>query len=300
MKNIVITGADGNLGGRLVKRLADSTEYGVIAVGLIREALENMLEREQIVRRDKIRLMQTDDFFAADLKAMDAAGAVHLAFARAIFPNKDIASSLDFSLAAFRKIALSGVPNAVYVSSQSVYGDEQAFREVGMSPAPGSVYAMAKYAGEKLFESVYLNTPELQHTIIRLDLVAQSQRLIIGLCKAALTDHQINLKGGKQLFSYIDADDVPAALTALLLTDKPWKPIYNVGFHCQRYTLTEIAEIVREVAAEHGNPDVRIELTENDTELYAGMDTKAFMEDTGWKPEYPIREIVSRIYTSLS
>ena len=127
------------------------------------------------------------------------------------------------------------------------------------------------------------------------------------LCSRADTGHRLRILRPETersalllLMLGVDADDVPAALTALLLTDKPWKPIYNVGFHCQRYTLTEIAEIVREVAAEHGNPDVRIELTENDTELYAGMDTKAFMEDTGWKPEYPIREIVSRIYTSLS
>lgn len=299
MKRIVITGADGNLGGRLTKLLADTTDFGVIAVGLSMEWLENMVTRMEISHREKLTLMLPEDFFAADLCALEAAGAVHLAFARAIFPNKDIASSLDFSMKAFRKIAESGVPNAVYVSSQSVYGEEPDFRCVGMAPAPGSVYAMAKYAGEKLFESAYLDHPALQHAIVRLDLVAQSQRLIVGLCKSAIETKQISLKGGKQLFSYIDADDVPTALAALLQTEKPWQPIYNVGADRCRYTLVEMAETVAAVAAEHGNPGVQIALTETDTALFAGMDTAAFQQDTGWKPRYTIREIVTRIYESI-
>ena len=299
MRNIVVTGADGNLGGRLVRTLADSTELGVIAVSSFPDRLPAMVEREQIVHTEKVQLMSSDAFFAADLNALQADGAVHLAFSRAIFPNKDIASSLDYSLAAFRKIAESGVQNAVYVSSQSVYGAEPDFRTVGTVPAPGSVYAMAKYAGEKLFEAVYTGKEQLQHAILRLDLVAQSQRLIAGLCKSAAESGVIQLKGGKQLFSYIDADDVPGALTALLLTDRKWKPIYNVGHNRERYTLVEMAQIVADVVSADTGRQVKVVLNADDTELYAGMDTSAFLADTGWKPEYSVRQIVERIYRAL-
>ena len=299
MKRIVVTGADGNLGGRLVKRLADETDYGVIAVSSFPERLPEMVERGKIVNNDKVSLYSSEEFFSADLSALQAEGAVHLAFSRGIYPSGDIASSLDYSLAAFRKIADSGVQNAIYVSSQSVYGAFQDFRTPETEPSPSSVYAMAKYAGEKLFEAVYIGKEQLQHTILRLDLVAQSQRLIIGLCKSAMETGVLILKGGKQLFSYIDADDVPTALTALLLTDKQWRPVYNVGHDRERYTLTDVAKVVCEVAAEHGK-EVTIQLTEDDTALYAGMDTSAFLQDTGWLPCYSLKEIITRIYESLT
>lgn len=298
LKRILITGADGNLGGRLSKLLADSTEYGVVAVSSFPERIPDMFDREQIVNRDKIIQMSSDEMFMADLTQYNIAGVVHFAFSRAVCPKKDIASSLDYSLAAFKKIVDCGIQNAIYVSSQSVYGDTSDWRTEETAPAPGSVYAMAKYAGEKLFQSCYTGHNDLQHTIIRLDIVIQSQNLVKALCKNAKNEGKLTLKGGKQVFSYLDAQDVPCAILALIDSKAKWKPIYNVGPNRMRYSLVEVAEYVKK-AAEAQGCRVDISLAEDDTALWAGMDSAKFTEDTGWTPKIGIESMISQIYNAI-
>ncbi len=142
MNRILITGSDGNLGGRLTKLLADSTEFGIIAVSSFPERIPLMIEREGIINTEKIIQMSSDEMFAADLSRLNIVGVVHFAFSRAIFPNKDIASSLDYSLTAFKKIVDSGIENAIYVSSQSVYGDTPEWRTENTVISPESIYAI--------------------------------------------------------------------------------------------------------------------------------------------------------------
>lgn len=298
MKKILITGSDGNLGGRLTKLLADSTDYGIVAVSSFPERIPDMMERECIINKDKVIPMSSDEMFTADLRKYDIAGVVHLAFSRAVFPNKDIASSLDYSLAAFKKIVDSGIQNAVYVSSQSVYGDTSDWRTEETLPAPGSIYAMAKYAGEKLFEACYMGHEELQHTIVRLDIVIQSQNLVKTLCKNAKEKGQLTLKGGRQVFSYLDASDVPKALLSLLNAKEKWRSIYNVGPDKMRYTLIEIAELVKKTAEAQGY-ETNITLTEDDTELWAGMVSERFIHDTQWKPEIDIESMIENIFNAV-
>ena len=292
---ILLTGADGNLGGRLSKLLCDGSEYGVIAVSSFPEKIPEMISREQINHVEKLIQMPSEMFFNSDLNQYRIEGVVHFAFSRAIFPNKDIANSLDYSLAAFRKIAESNIPNAIYISSQSIYGDTPEWRTVETVPAPNSVYAMAKYAGEKLFEAVYHHYPALQHSILRLDIVPQSQNLIKALCRNVKETGILNLKGGKQVFSYLDITDVPGAIYKLLCYQGEWKPIYNVGWNRKRYTLIDIGNLVKEIAAENGQK-VTINLNEDDSALWAGMDTELFIQDTGWKPLVDAKETIRRIY----
>lgn len=297
-KRILITGADGNLGGRLTKLLAESTEYGIVAVSSFPDRIPLMLEREGIANKDKVIQMSSDDMFAHDLNKYNIVGAVHLAFSRAIFPSRDIASSLDYSLSAFKKIIDSGIQNAIYVSSQSVYGDTSDWRTEETVPAPGSIYAMAKYAGEKLFEACYMGHEELQHAIVRLDIVIQSQNLVRALCKNAKEKGQLTLKGGKQVFSYLDASDVPKALLALLNSKAKWQPVYNVGPYKMRYTLVEIAEYVKKIAEVYGYK-VNVSLAEDDTVLWAGMDSGKFIHDTGWKPEVGIENMIENVFNAF-
>ena len=295
-KRILITGAGGNLGGRLTKLLADETEYEVIAVSSFPEKIPNMLERIGVKNPNRVFGISGEEMFRTDLSKMNIAGAVHFAFSRAVFPKKDIASSLDYSLAAFRKIADSHIQNAIYISSQSVYGNTPEWRTEETVPSPESVYAMAKYAGEKLFEAVYLGHKELQHTILRLDIVIQSQNLVKTLCKNAKESGKLRLRGGKQVFSYMDADDVPYAILALLNGKIPWKAVYNVGPNKMRYQLMEIAGMVKEAAKAHGYGEREIDFTEDETALWAGMDTGKFAADTGWKPRYDIRQMIDRVF----
>ncbi len=293
MKQILITGANGNLGGCLVKELADNTDYGVIAVANSKEKIYEMFQRESIINKDRITAWDQEDFFNAD--ASEIYAAVHMAFSRANKPNQDIASSLDYSIRIYEKLKELNVQKVIYLSSQSVYGNTSEWRKEDCKPAPDGVYPMAKYAGEKLLETE--GFPE--YSTLRLDYVIQSQRLVPVLCRSAKENRRIQLKGGKQTFSYIDRTDVAKAITALLNSNNPWKPVYNVGPNKMRYSLMNIAEGVKSVAEKHGVEGVTIELEENDTELWSGMDSSLFMRDTGWKPSMDINQMVEKVYQNV-
>ena len=296
VNRILITGADGNLGGKMTRLLADGSEYGVVAVSSFPDRIPAIIKREHIQNTDKIIQLSSDEMFTADLSQYNIIGVVHFAFSRRGFPDKDIASSLDYSLAAFRKIVASGIQNAIYASSQGVYGNTPAWRDVNCDPAPNNVHTMAKYAGEKLFEAVYMDS-KLQHAIIRLDFVIQSQNLVKALCRNVKENGTIFLKGGNQVFSYLDADDVPEAILALLETKNRWRPVYNVGPDRMRLSLLEVAETVKKVAASEGYEAI-ISLEEDDTVLWAGMNSREFMDDTGWKPSTGIFDMIHKIFIS--
>lgn len=294
MKQILITGANGNLGGSLVKELTDNTDYGVIAISSDKQKVCEMLDRENVANRENVIALNQEEFFK--LETSDIFAAVHMAFSRSNKPNQDIALSLDYTTGVYKKLKELNVPKVIYLSSQSVYGSISDWRTESCNPAPDAVYPMAKYAGEKLLE--LMKFPE--YSILRLDYVIQSQRLVPVLCQNANAKKTIKLKGGKQTFSYIDRTDVAKAIVALLDSSNPWKPVYNVGPNRMRYTLMEIAEVVKTVAEKHGVEGVTIDLEENDTELWSGMDSSLFMHDTGWKPSMDIYQMVEKLYIRIN
>lgn len=63
-----------------------------------------------------------------------------------------------------------------------------------------------------------------------------------------------------------------------------------------RYQLMEIAGMVKEAAKAHGYGEIEIDFTEDETALWAGMDTGKFAADTGWKPRYDIRQMIDRVF----
>ena len=71
------------------------------------------------------------------------------------------------------------------------------------------------------------------------------ERLVTRFVKAALTDEPIKLVGGNQVMAYMDVRDAAEGIIALMQTDTSvWKDVYNLGVPW-RYTIREIAEIVK-------------------------------------------------------
>ena len=295
---VLITGADGRLGGALVKELVSRGQGRIVCVSLDKQMAYDMLEREHIPERDGIVVMDQTDFFSGDWDGLKISAAIHMAFARGNRPSAEIADSLDYARKTYQRLYDRKVPRIGYLSSQSVYGKTPEWRAEALPPSPESIYAMAKYAGEKLLESRFIGAPGFEYTVLRLDYVMQSQNLIPRLCKDAKEKGVLSLKGGKQTFSYIDQSDVARAIAALLARDGAWKPLYNVGPNRMRYSLMEVANTVARIAKKHGQ-EVRIELTEDDTELWSGMDSTRFTTDTGWKPSMDMDRMVEGIYEKI-
>lgn len=292
---ILITGANGYLGGIITRRIISDTCFDVIAVASSEEKVLAMCEREN-VDKERVHFLSNDALLKPETDLKDVFGAVHLAFARRVRPAAEIASSLVFAANVFHKFADSRIDRVINMSSQGVYGGTEEIRTEGTLPAPENHYTMAKYASELLFKDILYNCTH--YTNLRLDLVAQSQNIIKGLCKSA-KEGQINLKGGRQVFSFIDGEDAAAAVVAMLKMDGDWDCVYNVGWNRVRYTLIELAEIVAESAEKCGFKRPKITLEEANLVLWAGMDSTKFMKKTGWEPKIALKDTVRESIVSL-
>lgn len=295
--NILITGADGFLGSKITRTIQEKTSWNVLGLTLSMDLVNKMLSNNTGIDLSRVQYITNDEFFASDRMDWGLAGAVHLAFSRRMQPAADIASSIDFAAAVFHKLADMHVDRVINMSSQGVYGNTEEIRTEETVPAPATQYTMAKYAAEVLFNDILRNCPH--HTNFRLDPVAQSQNVLKGLCQSA-KDGVIRLKGGKQVFSFIDANDVPNAVIAMLQAEEDWAPIYNVGWNRKRYTLVELAEMTADAVEKCGYPRPEIILEEADIALWAGMDSSLFSQVTGWMPEIELHETIETMLGRVS
>lgn len=296
MSSIIITGFDGFLGSKITRKIINDTSFDVIGLTLSHDYANRMLTRENLLDESRIRVMKNDEFLCAEELPADIYGAVHLAFSRRMSPAADIASSIDFAASVFHALKRNNIDRIINMSSQGVYGNTSEIRTEETVPAPATQYTMAKYAAEVLFEDILKDCSH--HTSFRLDPVAQSQNVILGLCKSA-REGSIQLKGGKQVFSFIDADDVPSAVISMLSCSGDWERVYNVGWNRRRYSLIDIAELIADVAQEKGYPKPSINLVEDDTALWAGMDSSLFSKATGWHPTVSLRESIRSVFTII-
>lgn len=297
-KTIFVTGASGFLGTKLIERLLDNSKYRVLALLLNQENEHEFRNRFPSAEQERLAVIKEKDLSESLLSTFDIDSAIHFAFSRRNCPYSDIASSIDFCGKIFRILSRSGVLRVIYISSQGVYGNTQEIRTEQTIPAPATVYSMAKYAGEKMLQ-VYFEGTDVETTIVRLEGIIQSQKLVRALCKQVADTNKICLKGGKQKFSYLDADDAVAAFEALLLFKGKWKPIYNIGPNRCRYNLVEVAEAVAQVGEKLGYGATDILLETQDIEMWAGMDSSLITQDTGWVPQYDLHQMIERIYKSM-
>lgn len=290
--SILITGIDGYLGGKITKKILEETNFDIVGLTRSMDHIKTMLERENILQKDRLTFLSNDEFLESDGVDWQIDGAVHLAFSRRLRPAVDIAASIPFAARIFHKLLDCGADHVINMSSQGIYGNTSEIRLESTAPAPSTQYTMAKYATEVLFNDIMRDSAH--HTNFRLDPVAQTQNVLKGLCKSA-KEGKLVLKGGNQVFSFIDAEDVPGAVISMLKAEGNWDQAYNVGWCRKRYTLLELANIIVETAEKCGYKRPEIELLEDDIAIWAGMDSTKFMEKTGWKPVIELEDTVAEM-----
>ena len=289
MRKLLITGASGTIGSELLKIILDKTDDHITAI--VRDPDRLICKPEE-----RVSIVSAENFFES-YRNEKYDVFIHLAFARANKGNQEIAESLRFTAQMVNAITEMRIPYAIYVSSQGVYGTTKEIRTADASVAPASSYSMAKYAGELFFSDFY-KVPNGSYNVLRLDNVIESQNLIRALCKEAIEKKEITLTGGNQVFSYVSAYDAANAVFCSYNSTLKRNAVYNVGPNKMRIDLKEIGTMVQQVAKEHGN-DIHVIFKPTEKELWAGMDSKPFLDDTAWMPSKNIYEMISDIYVKV-
>jgi UDP-glucose 4-epimerase len=293
MKNILITGASGFLGGYIEALMSQHKGYVVYSL------LRNSSAQTGASDNRDIRYLSMADFCNGKVKFDETDVLVHLAFGRAHRGNEEISRSVAFTSRVLHAAKASGIKNFINVSSQEVYGESvlPPWNET-MEPSPSTMYGLAKYASELL--SNMLATSDISHhTSLRLAALLgkeSSSRMVNKFVENAIARLSIKIVGGSQFFSQLDVRDAADAIVSLLgVEPKNWKRVYNLG-HTRSYGILEIADIVAKVAVEMGLPKPQIEIRESDAKLFAEMDSSLFYGDTGWRPKYDMYDTVRSIF----
>ena len=285
MKRLVISGAGGFLGHEIIERNSLLDNVDILAI---------TSKPNQILDNKNVSVIMTDEFLAgkAQLQENDL-------FIHCLFPmNADaeqLADGIDKAKKMIKIAGEGGVRSFINISSQRVYGskrDHPAKESDLLSPQ--TAYAQGKLECENFCGSILEKIP---HTNIRLSSLLGSsypKQLVNRMIALALQNNKLEVRGGKQRYSYLDVRDAADAILSMISVDpKTWKKVYNLGNNAY-YSLMDVAYTIERVLSEKGK---KIDLSilpgtdQSSSELDAGL----FMHDFNWKPHYSLVQSISDI-----
>jgi len=300
IESVLVTGAGGFLGGKLIKQLSLTTNYQIF---VLTSNKEKVLARFSDV--EQLSCFDIEEWKSGKLPWEKIGTLIHCAFARAS-SGQELAESLYFTNELFKEAVENKVPAIINISSRSVYGQSHKPLWDEITPvAPDSIYGFAKYSSELLTNNIRLiSKSQTKTTNLRLASLSGGKEglkleVISKFVNHALKGEPIKIIGGTQAFSYLDVRDAAAGIIALLsVNPKEWREVYNLGSN-QRCTIIEIANLVTEAAKRYTANPVKIEIEEKDIPLDVGMDSSLFYKDANWMPQYDMKATIESLFQYL-
>ena len=288
MKRVLVTGATGFLGQSVVKELLLDDAFEVIGISGRPEDKVNPLPVHP-----RLKSCLLEDFFTRPFFDVDTV--INCAFARSNDPAL-LAKAFDFTEALIDQLKTIRVKSVINISSQGVYKRlPKGVLSSETSPiAPVDLYSMAKYAAEKLFLASSL--PNV--TNVRLASLLMPQRFLFFFVQKVLNHEPIVLTAPNQYASLLDVSDAASGIVSITALDPGRRAsTYNLGIGTQ-YSLLQYAESVKRVGEKLGY-SVNLEISDNGTEVCAGMDITRIMNDTGWKPKILKDEMIESLFHAI-
>lgn len=292
-RTVLISGAGGFLGRELLRALSRHKNVRIIAItsnpGKIIEWFPFM---------ENLECFSTKDWENGKASFDKVDILIHCAFAREN-NTRLLAESLKFTRDLFEDAAEKGVAGIINISSQSVYGRNKNVPWVeGSNPDVDSEYALAKFSSELLTQATS-KSQGIYSTNLRLSSLigpGLDIRFMSKFVKNALDSEPIRILGGNQVFSFMDVRDAADGISSLLAIEPyQWKSIYNLGTHW-RYTIVEIADMVKSIAKEYTSNPVIIKIEQGGDGRNSGMDCSLFFEQTDWNPKYNLETMVRTLF----
>ncbi|MAT14994.1 MAG: NAD-dependent dehydratase [Planctomyces sp.] len=268
VEDVLVVGGAGYIGSIATRQLLDAG-YRVRVLDL---QLFGINALSELLDHPRLEVMEGDFRNVEDvvrgLKGMDAV--VHLA---AIVGDPacsiDSETTIAVNYAAAKMIAqlarANGISRFIFASTCSVYGASDDIRDEQSDLNPVSLYATTKIDAEK----VLLETADsvFQPTILRFATAyGWSHRprfdLVANLLPAqAVTQKKFRVFNGEQWRPFVHTVDLARSIVMSLQAplSKVGGEIFNVGDESQNYTLTQLGQIVKQMA-----PDAEFEEIRND------------------------------------
>ena len=292
---LVVTGAGGFLGQRLVERLKDGGQFRVYALSSRPDAL-----REQTGGRAVEYLHR--DFIETDRapELLRGAALVNCAYPRNS-AGTEIADGLRYIQRLYWLAARSGASAIVNISSQSVYSQRRTEAATETTPVcPESPYAVGKYAVELMLESVCRESGTAYTSLRMASLIGPGfdQRIVNRLAMKLLRRESVTIVRQDKEMGFLDVEDAVGAIVAVLACPRErWAPVYNVG-NGRGYTAEDVFHAVADV--------LRTRMEVDDAALEQGSEVSStavsferLHRDTGFVPAVSLHDSVERIVDRL-
>ena len=259
INHVLVIGGAGYIGSALLPKLLENG-YRVRLLDLLlygTEPIQDVIDYPnlEVVRAD---FRQVDKVVEA-MRGVDAV--IHLgALVGDPACALDEELTIEINVMATRMIAEvakgSDVNRFIFASTCSVYGANDQILDERSQPNPVSLYARSKLASEQALQK--MAGDRFSPVILRFGTVyGLSGRtrfdLVVNLLAAkAAIDNQITIFGGDQWRPFLHVDDAASSIVKILEAPENviHNRIYNIGFDEQNFTISEVGEIIHQLAPE--------------------------------------------------
>lgn len=304
-RRVVITGATGWLGRHLVQALAETEEYSSV-VALVR-AESRASEVFQAHGSTRVEIIEWDGICVDRWNPGNADLLIHLAGARPPHGAEAIQRSARFNLQVADVVARFQIPEVVYASSHSVYGDQPGPWFESAIPAPESAYGLMKLSGEMAFELAQERSPTTNVSVIRLGRLfgdadgTRWEELPHRIAHDFGSGNGKAATPGGPVYDLLDLEDVVSAISRVLTLGVPKG--FNV-FNCGRGTAVTIQELV--ASAEKLSTGSYSSAGDHDTTALRGqttnqvMDSSLFQRTFDWSPNISLESTMAALIKEAS
>lgn len=295
---VLVTGANGFVGRHVVRALAGTSRFGVIATDL-HDHFTSIYPRECIDRTVYIQGDITDRGFVGDLVRTHAPSCiVHLAgiISKAEDPttHERIQSVNVDSTAYLLEAARNARARFVFMSTGLVYGDREGPFTEDMDPAPMDFYAFSKYIGER-YVDFYGKRYGLPSVVFRASVLygpgQWGSMFIPSICSTLLAGEPFAMTAGEQKRDLLYIEDFVELLLRSVTSDITGT--FNAGSGVA-VTMRQAAEAVR--SAVGGKAEIRpgaLPYRDNEVWNYCLDNAKARSAAT-WAPGVDTQEGIRR------
>lgn len=292
MSKILITGINGVLAKKILKKLSKNKTFELIA---------STRDLSTLAKIDGVQYISRNDLIATDvLKNVDYV--LNCAFPRTQDMDM-LQEAKDFFKALVFKSCEMNVKNFVNISTQDIYGNYRANPSCEHEFNPETNYAQIKLECETLLKKIINeSSSKMNYTNIRLaSLIGLEypERVINKMINFAKNNKKITVLNDKNVFGYMDISDATDGICNFVLNSNPneWKNVYNFGVKPDYdNNLLYIAKVVKELFEKNGEA-IELDITTKDkAEKLCTMNSQWFYEVSNWQPQLTLRQSIENIF----